>query len=150
MDDKISLRDGKAYRGDKLVAWYDGDQLKFKHWKFKALKADIEDLKLTAYALAENNSLITADDPLTSSDDLDARSDDPLASSSDLNVDPEPATPPELIKMGINGAWFGEEHPYVVEWRKANWSKEAFDKKYEFKYELLCNNYDAEGMKYQP
>ena len=150
MDDKISLRDGKAYRGDKLVAWYDGDKLKFKHWKFKNLKADIEDLKLTANALAENNSLITADDPLTSSDDLDVGSDDPLASSSDLNVDPEPATPVELISMGKHGAWFGEEHPYVVEWRRDNWSKESFDKKYAHQYELLCNNYDAEGMKYQP
>ena len=139
MNDKISLRGGKAYRGDKLLAWYDGDELKFKHWKFKKHKAEIEDLKLTVDALAENNSLITADDPLTSSDDLDVGSDDP-----------EPPTPPELIKMGKNGAWFGEEHPYVVEWRKANWSKESFDKKYAHQYELLCNNYDAEGMKYQP
>jgi len=139
MNDKISLRGGKAYRGDKLLAWYDGDELKFKHWKFKKHKAEIEDLKLTADALAENNSLITADDPLTSSDDLDVGSDDL-----------EPPTPPELIKMGKNGAWFGEEHPYVVEWRKANWSKESFDKKYAHQYELLCNNYDAEGMKYQP
>jgi len=129
MKDKIRLKDGKAYRGDKLVAWYDGDELKFKHWKFKALKEEIE-------ALAENNSLITADDPLTSSDDLDVGS--------------EPQYPQELIKMGKNGAWFGEEHPYVVEWRKANWSKESFDKKYAHQYELLCNNYDAEGMKYQP
>jgi len=129
MSEKIRLKDGKAYRGDKLVAWYDGDELKFKHWKFKALKEEIE-------ALAENNSLITADDPLTSSNDLD--------------VESEPPTPPELINMGINGAWFGECHPYVVEWRKENWSKAAFNKKYEFKYELLCNNYDAEGMKYQP
>jgi len=129
MSDKIRLKDGKAYRGDKLVAWYDGDELKFKHWKFKALKEEIE-------ALAENNSLITADDPLTSSNDLD--------------VESEPPTPPELIGMGINGSWFGEHHPYVVEWRKENWSKAAFNKKYEFKYELLCNNYDAEGMKYQP
>lgn len=129
MKDKIRLKDGKAYRGDKLVAWYDGDELKFKHWKFKALKEEIE-------ALAENNSLITADDPLTSSDDLDVGS--------------EPQYPLELIKMGKNGAWFGEEHPYVVEWRKANWSKESFDKKYAHQYELLCNNYDAEGMKYQP
>jgi len=129
MKDKIRLKDGKAYRGDKLVAWYDGDELKFKHWKFKSLKEEIE-------ALAENNSLITADDPLTSSDDLDVGS--------------EPQYPQELIKMGKNGAWFGEEHPYVVEWRKANWSKESFDKKYAHQYELLCNNYDAEGMKYQP
>jgi len=129
MSDKIRLKDGKAYRGDKLVAWYDGDELKFKHWKFKALKEEIE-------ALAENNSLITADDPLTSSNDLD--------------VESEPPTPPELIGMGINGSWFGEHHPYVVEWRKENWSKAAFNKKYEFKYDLLCNNYDAEGMKYQP
>jgi hypothetical protein len=139
MSDKISLRGGKAYRGDKLLAWYDGDELKFKHWKFKKHKADIEDLKLTADALAENNSTITADDPLTISCDLDVGSDDP-----------EPPTPPELIKMGKNGAWFGEEHPYVVEWRKANWSKESFDKKYAHQYEQLCNNYDAEGMKYQP
>ena len=129
MKDKIRLKDGKAYRGDKLVAWYDGDELKFKHWKFKALKEEIE-------ALAEINSLITADDPLNS--------------SYDPNVGSEPPTPPELIKMGKNGAWFGEEHPYVVEWRKENWSKEAFDKKYAHQYELLCNNYDAEGMKYQP
>ena len=129
MKDKIRLKDGKAYRGDKLVAWYDGDELKFKHWKFKALKEEIE-------ALAENNSLITADDPLTSSDDLDVGS--------------EPQYPQELIKEGKNGAWFGEEHPYVVEWRKKNWSKESFDKKYAHQYELLCNNYDAEGMKYQP
>ena len=143
MKDKIRLKDGKAYRGDKLVAWYDGDELKFKHWKFKALKEEIE-------ALAENNSLITADDPLTISCDPDVGSDDPLASSSDPNVGSEPQYPLELIKMGKNGAWFGEEHPYVVEWRKENWSKEAFDKKYEFKYDLLCNNYDAEGMKYQP
>ena len=121
MSEKIRLKDGKAYRGDKLVAWYDGDELKFKHWKFKALKEEIEELKL-----AVNNSLITADD------------------------DPEPQYPQELISMGKHGAWFGEEHPYVVEWRKKHWSKEAFDKKYEFKYELLCNNYDAEGMKYQP
>jgi len=136
MKDKIRLKDGKAYRGDKLVAWYDGNELKFKHWKFKALKEEIEDLKLTVDALAENNSLITADDPLTSSDDLDVGS--------------EPQYPQELIKEGKNGAWFGEEHPYVVEWRKANWSKESFDKKYAHQYELLCNNYDAEGMKYQP
>ena len=122
MSDKIRLKDGKAYRGDKLVAWYDGDELKFKHWKFKALKEEIE-------ALAEN---------------------DPTTSSNDLDVESEPPTPPELIGMGINGSWFGECHPYVVEWRKENWSKAAFDKKYEFKYELLCNNYDAEGMKYQP
>jgi len=136
MKDKIRLKDGKAYRGDKLLAWYDGDQLKFKHWKFKALKEEIE-------ALAEN-------DPTTSSNDLDVESDDPLASSSDPNVGSEPPTPPELIGMGINGSWFGEHHPYVVEWRKENWSKAAFDKKYEFKYDLLCNNYDAEGMKYKP
>ena len=134
MSDKISLRGGKAYRGDKLVAWYDGDQLKFKHWKFKALKEEIE-------ALAEN-------DPTTSSNDLDVGSDDPLASSSDPNVGSEPQYPQELIKMGKNGAWFGEEHPYVVEWRKANWTKESFDKKYAHQYEQLCNNYDAEGMKY--
>jgi hypothetical protein len=119
MSEKIRLKDGKAYRGDKLVAWYDGDELKFKHWKFKALKEEIE-------ALAQD------DEPVVESDD------------------PEPPTPPELINMGINGAWFGECHPHVVEWRKKNWSKKAFDKKYEFKYELLCNNYDAEGMKYQP
>ena len=130
MSDKISLRGGKAYRGDKLVAWYDGDQLKFKHWKFKALKEEIE-------ALAENSSLITADDPTTSSNDLDVGSDDP-----------EPRYPQELIKMGKHGAWFGESHPYVVEWRKANWTKESFDKKYAHQYEQLCNNYDAEGMKY--
>jgi hypothetical protein len=126
MSEKISLRGGKAYRGDKLLAWYDGDELKFKHWKFKKHKADIEDLKLTADALAVNSPLITADD------------------------DPEPRYPQELISMGKHGAWFGEEHPYVVEWRKENWSKEAFDKKYAHQYELLCNNYDAEGMKYQP
>ena len=118
MSDKIRLKDGKAYRGDKLVAWYDGDELKFKHWKFKALKEEIE-------ALAQDEPVVESDDP-------------------------EPPTPPELIKMGKNGAWFGEEHPYVVEWRKANWSKESFDKKYAHQYELLCNNYDAEGMKYQP
>jgi len=121
MSEKIRLKDGKAYRGDKLVAWYDGDELKFKHWKFKALKEEIEELKL-----AVNSPLITADD------------------------DPEPRYPQELISMGKHGAWFGEEHPYVVEWRKENWSKEAFDKKYAHQYELLCNNYDAEGMKYQP
>jgi len=136
MSDKIRLKDGKAYRGDKLVAWYDGDKLKFKHWKFKALREEIE-------ALAENNSLITADDPLNSSYD-------PNVGSYDPNVGSEPQYPLELIKMGKNGAWFGEEHPYVVEWRKANWSKESFDKKYAHQYELLCNNYDAEGMKYQP
>ena len=136
MSDKIRLKDGKAYRGDKLVAWYDGDELKFKHWKFKALKEEIE-------ALAENNSLITADDPLNSSYD-------PNVGTYDPNVGSEPQYPLELIKMGKNGAWFGEEHPYVVEWRKENWSKESFDKKYAHQYELLCNNYDAEGMKYQP
>ena len=150
MSEKISLRGGKAYRGDKLLAWYDGDELKFKHWKFKKHKADIEDLKLTADALAVNSPLITADDPLTISCDLDVGSDDPLASSSDPNVDQEPRYPQELISMGKHGAWFGEEHPYVVEWRKENWSKESFDKKYAHQYELLCNNYDAEGMKYQP
>jgi hypothetical protein len=143
MSDKISLRGGKAYRGNKLLAWYDGDELKFKHWKFKKHKAEIEDLKLTADALAENNSLTTADDPLNSSYD-------PNVGSYDPNVGSEPQYPQELIKMGKNGAWFGEEHPYVVEWRKENWSKESFDKKYAHQYELLCNNYDAEGMKYQP
>jgi hypothetical protein len=143
MSDKISLRGGKVYRGDKLLAWYDGDELKFKHWKFKKHKAEIEDLKLTADALAENNSLTTADDPLNSSYD-------PNVGSYDPNVGSEPQYPQELIKMGKNGAWFGEEHPYVVEWRKENWSKESFDKKYAHQYELLCNNYDAEGMKYQP
>ena len=136
MKDKIRLKDGKAYRGDKLVAWYDGDELKFKHWKFKSLKEEIE-------ALAENNSQITADDPLNSSYDPNVGTYDPNAGS-------EPQYPLELIKEGKNGAWFGEEHPYVVEWRKANWSKESFDKKYAHQYELLCNNYDAEGMKYQP
>jgi hypothetical protein len=143
MSDKISLRGGKAYRGNKLLAWYDGDELKFKHWKFKKHKAEIEDLKLTADAFAENNSLTTADDPLNSSYD-------PNVGSYDPNVGSEPQYPQELIKMGKNGAWFGEEHPYVVEWRKENWSKESFDKKYAHQYELLCNNYDAEGMKYQP
>jgi len=127
MNDKISLRGGKAYRGDKLLAWYDGDELKFKHWKFKALKEEIE-------ALAQDEE-----------EDQPQYFGEPPESD-----DPEPPTPPDLIKMGINGAWFGECHPYVVEWRKENWSKKAFDKKYEFKYELLCNNYDAEGMKYQP
>ena len=71
MSEKIRLKDGKAYRGDKLVAWYDGDELKFKHWKFKALKEEIEELKL-----AVNSPLITADD------------------------DPEPQYPQELISMG--------------------------------------------------
>jgi len=132
MKDKIRLKDGKAYRGDKLVAWYDGDQLKFKHWKFKALKEEIE-------ALAQDEE-----------EDQPQYFGEPTTSSNDLDVESEPPTPPELIDMGINGSWFGEEHPYVVEWRKENWSKEAFDKKYEFKYDLLCNNYDAEGMKYQP
>jgi len=132
MKDKIRLKDGKAYRGDKLVAWYDGDQLKFKHWKFKALKEEIE-------ALAQDEE-----------EDQPQYFGEPTTSSNDLDVESEPPTPPELIDMGINGSWFGEEHPYVVEWRKENWSKAAFDKKYEFKYDLLCNNYDAEGMKYQP
>tara|TARA_R110000803_G_scaffold100274_5_gene168407 strand:+ start:349 stop:717 length:369 start_codon:yes stop_codon:yes gene_type:complete len=122
MKDKIRLKDGKAYRGDKLVAWYDGDELKFKHWKFKSLKEEIE-----ALAEVKNTELIPK-----------------------LQGDPEPQYPQELIKEGKHGAWFGEEHPYVVEWRKANWSKESFDKKYAHQYELLCNNYDAEGMKYQP
>lgn len=135
MKDKIRLKDGKAYRGDKLVAWYDGDELKFKHWKFKSLKEEIEALAQDE----EEDQPQYFGEPLTSSDDLDVGSDDP-----------EPQYPQELIKEGKNGAWFGEEHPYVVEWRKANWSKESFDKKYAHQYELLCNNYDAEGMKYQP
>ena len=119
MSEKIRLKDGKAYRGDKLLAWYDGDELKFKHWKFKILKKEIE-------ALSQD------DEPVVESDD------------------PEPRYPQELISMGKHGAWFGEEHPYVVEWRKENWSKEAFNKKYAHQYDLLCNNYDAEGMKYKP
>ena len=127
MSEKIRLKDGKAYRGDKLVAWYDGDELKFKHWKFKALKEEIE-------ALAQDEE-----------EDQPQYFGEPPESD-----DPEPQYPQELISMGKHGAWFGEEHPYVVEWRKANWSKEAFDKKYAHQYDLLCNNYDAEGMKYQP
>lgn len=117
---KIRLdADGNVFRDDTLIATVKDGEIKFKHWKYKAHKDEIEMLA------QDDESVVESDDP-------------------------EPRYPQELISMGKHGAKFGEEHPYVVEWRKENWSKEAFNKKYAHQHDLLCNNYAAEGMKYQP
>jgi hypothetical protein len=53
----------------------------------------------------------------------------------------------DLFLVG-EGKWYGEENPPVVEWRRENWSKEAFDDKYAHKEMLLQEIYDKHDMIY--
>ena len=156
----ISLIDGEVFRDGKLIATVREDgKIRFKHYSYKKHRDEIEDLKLTVDAFAENNSLITADDPLTSSDDLDVGSDDPLASSLDpievpvpevteVDKQPDGDAPKHFFEEG-NGKNMGEATPVVVLWRKANWTEERFKARYDNMTEVLERNFAIEGRKYK-
>jgi hypothetical protein len=150
--------DGTVYRGKKLIATVKDGEVKFKHYSYRKHADEIEMLKLTADALAENNSLITADDLLTSSDDLDVGSCEPVA---DIGLEPIVVPVPEYDRVPEHrtdcpkslfsegeGAWYGESNPPVVEWRKKYWSKEDFDAKYGHREAHLTEVYNKHNLIY--
>lgn len=116
--------DGSVYRGDKLIATVDGDDITFKHHAYKKHRDEIEYLTRGDYT----------------------ESPEPV----DIGLEPiqsDPVTPIELFKMG-NGGFLGEENPPVVLWRKDNWSLESFQAKYAHQEELLRNNFEKEGYEF--
>jgi len=157
----IRLTDGEVFRDGKLIATVREDgKIRFKHYSYKKHRDEIEDLVLTADALAENNSTITADDPLTSSDDLDVGSDEPVA---DIGLEPIEVPVPEVTEFDKqphgdapkhffeegNGKNMGEATPVVVLWRKTNWTEERFKARYDNMTEVLERNFAIEGRKYK-
>lgn len=117
----ISLHDnGEVYRGDKLIATVSGDDITFKHHAYKKHRDEIEI----------------------------------IMSQGDLDLDDEqeeeepPVTPAHLFLEG-NGRWYGEANPPVVLWRKDNWTLKQYDAKYGDRFDVLCEIFDKEGMKYE-
>ena len=122
----ISLEDdGTVYRGKKLIATVKDGEIKFKHYSYKKHAQEIE--------------MLMSDDVETTPEPVE---DEPL-----FDAPSDPATPKELFSEG-NGAWYGESNPPVVEWRKKNWSTEAFDDKYGHKEILLTEIYNKHDLIY--
>jgi len=122
---------GSIYRGSKLIGKVVDDDIKFKH---HAYRKHLEEIRL----------LMADEDPEGSYDD------EPVADiglEPLVDVKPDPVTPAHLFLVG-EGKWYGEENPPVVEWRRENWSKEAFDDKYAHKEMLLQEIYDKHDMIY--
>ena len=121
--------DGTVYRGKKLIATVKDGDIKFKHYSYKKHAQEIEML------MSDEVEPITVPVP-------ELIEDEPL-----FVTDIDPETPKELFSEG-EGAWYGESNPPVVEWRKKNWSKEAFDDKYGHKEILLTEIYSKHNLIY--
>jgi len=113
--------DGKVFRDDKHIATVTDGEVSFNHYSYKKHKDEIEYLVFGEYE--------TTPDPV------------------DVKVDPKPKTPAHLLIEG-EGRWYGESNPPVVEWRKKNWSKEAFDDHYGHQLEHLQEVYGKHGLTY--
>ena len=109
--------DGGIYRDDKLIGKLDDGEIIFNHHAYRKHTEEVQ--------------LLMAGD---SQPELE-----------DDEVDETPAAPAALFLEG-NGRWWGEESPFVVEWRREHWSRAAWLMKYGHQEELLANNYHAEGM----
>lgn len=122
---------GSIYRGSKLIGKVVDGDIKFKH---HAYRKHLEEIRL-----------------LMSDTDADGSYDDEPVADIGLeplvDVKPDPVTPAHLFLVG-EGKWYGESNPPVVEWRRENWSKEAFDDKYAHKEMLLKEIYDKHDMIY--
>lgn len=125
----ITLTDeGQVFRGDKLIATVAGDEISFAHHAYKKHRDEID------FLISGN-----APDPDEDVDEAPRRT---LASNA------PPTTPSELFREGEKAGWYGEENPPVVEWRRDNWSKEAFAKRYGHKTQVLTEIYEQEGLEY--
>lgn len=123
---KIRIKEDSVYGGRKLIASIVDGEIKFKHYVYKkhreAIEALMENSSPVTAEPAENNPPITADDPM-------------------------PKTPMHLILEG-EGRWYGESNPPAVEWRRANWSKEAFVAKYGKQADHLAEVYEKHNLIY--
>ena len=114
--------DGFVYRGTKLIAVVNDGDIMFKHYSYKKHLEEIE-------------FLLHGDD------------NEPIADIGLEPMDPKPKTPAHLLLEG-EGRWYGESNPPVVEWRKKNWSKEAFDEKYGNQTDHLKEVYEKHNLIY--
>ena len=117
--------DGFVYRGTKLIAVVNDGDIMFKHYSYKKHREEIE------YLMGD-------------------RSSEPDEFAVDIGlepIDPKPKTPAHLLLEG-EGRWYGESNPPVVEWRKKNWSKEAFDEKYGNQTDHLKEVYEKHNLIY--
>jgi len=114
--------DGFVYRGTKLIATVDDGRIKFKHYSYKKHLEEIE-------------FLLHGDD------------NEPVADIGLEPMDPKPKTPAHLLLEG-EGRWYGESNPPVVEWRKNNWSRDAFDEKYGNQTDHLKEVYEKHNLIY--
>ena len=122
---KIKLKEDKVFRGRKLIATIEDGEIKFKHYTYKKHREDIEALmgdKPETEEVVETEEVIEDKDPM-------------------------PKTPMSLILEG-EGRWYGESNPPAVEWRKANWSKEAFIAKYGKQADHLTEVYAKHNLIY--
>ena len=115
--------DGFVYRGTKLIATVDDGRIKFKHYSYKKYRGEIE--CLMGVWLEELRELEELEE----------------------DADPKPKTPAHLLLEG-EGRWYGESNPPVVEWRKKNWSREAFDEKYGNQTNHLKEVYEKHNLIY--
>ena len=117
--------DGFVYRGTKLIAIVNDGEIMFKHYSYKKHREEIEYL-------------------------MEDRSGEPDEFAVDIGlepIDPTPKTPAHLLLEG-EGRWFGESNPPVVEWRKKNWSRDAFDEKYGNQTDHLIEVYEKHNLIY--
>jgi hypothetical protein len=130
---KIKLKEDKVFRGRKLIATITDGEIKFKHYTYKKYAQEIK-------LLLGDGRCDDVPDPIFAPEieEVEEVIED---------KDPMPKTPMSLILEG-EGRWYGESNPPAVEWRKANWSKEAFDKKYGHQSEHLQEVYSKHGLTY--
>ena len=114
------------FRGTKLIGWIEDGDINLAHGAYKRHLDEIE-------------LLMDQDDPEAQ------KKTSPEQSFAGDSANPK--TPAHLLLEG-EGAWYGEENPPVVEWRKKYWGKKAFDEKYGHQTALLTEIYIKHDMIY--
>ena len=97
---KIKIKEDLVYRGKKLIATIDGDEIKFKHHAYKKHREEIESL-------------------------LEPVADIGLEPMPSTPVDDATDAPIEF-SLTAHGKRMGEETPEIVVWRQNNWSPEKY------------------------
>lgn len=129
----ISIDDsGRVFRGSKRIGKVIDGEVEWKHYAYRK-HADEVELLLNGEQgeYSEEAPELPAEEPEEVVEEIE-----------------DPVTPSELFLEG-EGRWYGEANPPVVEWRRKNWSKRAFDKKYAHRVEVLKEIYDKHNMTYE-
>ena len=118
--------ENSIWRGTKLIGWVQNGEINLSHGAYKRHLDDI-------------NLILDKDNP-----DAQKKTSPEQSFAGDSA---NPKTPAHLFLEG-EGAWYGEENPPVVEWRKKYWGAKAFDERYGDETDLLTEIYIKHDMIY--